>query len=423
MIKERRDNKGRLLNTGESQIRNGSYIYRYTDADGVRRSITSWRLEPSDRGPNNTSDQESLREIEARIKRSMMLNQPPITDDKLTVNDFWERYISMKCEIAESTLVGYIYLYNHHVRQNFGKRKIKTVKYSELKKFYIDKIRSGLNISSISNLHNIMNPLFELAVREGYIPTNPARGLLGEFQRRKDWGQTTREALTLEEQTNLVEFVSKSYEFKQFRPIITMFLGTGMRCGELIGLRWEDVNFEKNIISVNHTLNYDIALDGKCQYYITFPKTKAGIREIPMLADVRETLLEMYKRRLDVSVENQVVIDGYTNFVFKDLYGCVYSNQRINSGLKRIQKKYNAEERERAQKENREPRILPNFTCHHLRHTFCTRLCEANSISLKYLQYLMGHSHPGTTLKVYSSVNAARNQEEMASLEGKFRIR
>ncbi len=358
-----------------------------------------------------------------RIKRSIALNQPPIISDSLTVNDFWERYISLKCEIAESTLVNYIYLYNHHVRQTFGKRKIRTVKYSEVKKLYIDKIRSGLNISSISSLHKIMSPLFELAVREGYISVNPTRGLLSEFQRRKDWGRTSREALTMEEQEILVEYVSKSYEFKQFHPIITLFLGTGLRCGELMGLRWEDVDFEKNIISVNHTLNYKPALDGKCQYYITFPKTKTGVREIPMLLDVKETLLEMYKRRADYNAENQAVIDGYTNFIFRDLYGCVYSNSRVNAGLKRIQKKYNVAEMKQAKEENRKPKLLPSFSCHNLRHTFCTRLCESNAISLKNLQYLMGHQHPSTTLRVYASVTDTRKQEEMALLEGKFRIR
>lgn len=423
MRKERRDNKGRLLLMNEAQLKNGSYSYRYTNTEGARKSVTCWRLLPEDVAPEKYRDQECLRDVETRIQNGLIRGVDHVADRTVSINDFWNKYLSMKVEIAESTLVNYIYLYNKHIRDPFGKRPIEKVRYSDIKRFYIEKMKQGLGVSSIANLHNILSPVFELAVRDGYISTNPASGILTEFQRRKDWNQKKREALTKSEQIALVDFVAGSYNFKGFLPMLTVFLGTGLRAGELAGLTWDDIDFEKNSISVNHTLNYDVALDGKCQFYITFPKTHSGIREIPMLDDVRDTLLALRERRADFNGMNQAVVDGYTNFVFRDLYGSVYSDAKLNANLKRIIAAYNKQEKESAEAEVREPVPLPHITCHHLRHTFCTRLCESGEMSIKSIQYVMGHSHPDTTLRIYASVTDARNREEMAALNGKLKLK
>ena len=109
MARERRDNKGRLLLTGEAQIRNGSYTFRYTDENGVRKSITNWKLLPEDQPPKGDTNPECLRDMENRITDRRTKAMPKKTK---TVNAFWQEYISMKCEIAETTLVRYIYLYN-----------------------------------------------------------------------------------------------------------------------------------------------------------------------------------------------------------------------------------------------------------------------------------------------------------------------
>ncbi len=423
MRKERTDDKGRILLTGESQIANGSYCYRYYGEDGKRKSVSSWKLLPGDIGPDGSEDQECLRDIENRLIQIGRKSTRTVPQkEPCTFDELWKLYLSMKCEIAERTLVSYVYLYNHHLKKPLGRRLVTQIKYSDLRRLYIDKITEGLNISSLSNIHNIISPVLQLAVKEGYIPINPAEGLLGEFQRRKDWNVNHRQALTEKQQNTLVEFASSSYEFKGFMPMLTVFLGTGMRVGELIGLRWDDVDFEENLISVNHTLNYSISLNGKCEYYITVPKTKTGAREIPMMQDVRTTLWELYERRYDFNAQNQVQIDGYTNFVFRDLYGSVYSSAKVNARLKGLVRAYNKAETEKAEQEKREPVLLPEITCHHLRHTFCTRLCE-NGINIKSIQQLMGHSHAETTMRIYMQATASKNREEIASLDGKLRIR
>ena len=74
-----------------------------------------------------------------------------------------------------------------------------------------------------------------------------------------------------------------------------------------------------------------------------------------------------------------------------------------------------------AKKENREPLILPDFSCHHLRHTFCTRLCE-NESNLKVIQTIMGHKNIETTMDIYAEATGTKLQETMEMLSIKLDV-
>lgn len=201
----------------------------------------------------------------------------------MTLNDYWEKYISMKCEISENTLVSYIYLYNRHIRNDFGKRPVDSIKYADVKRFYIRLISYGLNISSISNVHNIIHPVLDLAVREGDIEKNPSENVLAEMRRRKDWGVEHREALTAAQQEALVKYASESYQYRmELFPMLTVFLGTGMRLGELTALTWQDIDFANNVILVRKTLNNKTTLSGKYGYRRRTAQTSCRSRIILM---------------------------------------------------------------------------------------------------------------------------------------------
>lgn len=420
----RKDNKGRALLRNEYQLKNGSYNYRYFDeVTGKRKCITSWRLLPEDVSPDPNDERDCLRNLELIIENAQKRYRRKLPKPGYTLNDYWEKYLSLKCEVAESTLVTYIYMYNKHIRTDLGKRLVTAIREPDVKKFYIRKIgEGGLSISYVEHMANIIEPVLELAVKEGLIDINPARGVIKELRRRKDWNPKVREALTEKEQQALVDFIANSFLYKSFLPCLTVFLGTGMRSGELAGLTWDDVDFDDNTISVNHTLNYKIALNGKCIYYISYPKSRKGVRKIPMLKEVRETFEELYRRKEDFNKDYQPVIDGYTDFIFRDLKGKLMKSDRFNRTLRNAINEYNLLEDASAVLEKREPNLLPKITCHHLRHTFCTRLIQ-NGISIGTVQYLMGHSHASTTLKIYLSVSQSRNKNEMAGIEGKMKLK
>ena len=98
-----------------------------------------------------------------------------------------------------------------------------------------------------------------------------------------------------------------------------------------------------------------------------------------------------------------------------------HNPQTINRTIKRITLNYNEIELERAEKEKREPILLPNFSCHNLRHTFCTRYCE-NESNLKVIQEIMGHKDIATTMEIYAETTSEAKVKSFGNLKGKIRI-
>lgn len=193
-----------------------------------------------------------------------------------------------------------------------------------------------------------------------------------------------------------------------------------MTKAELIGLTWDDCDFTEGIITINHNLVYRQQDSGKCEMHITTPKTESGKRVVPMFQAVRKALLQEKKEQMRNGF-NSTIIDGYSGFVFTNRCGYVHNPQTINRAIKRIYTTCNEQEIERAKKEHRQPVLIPHFSVHNLRHTFCTRFCE-NETDLKIIQEIMGHSDITTTMNIYNEATKERKQESFARLEGKIKI-
>ena len=312
-------------------------------------------------------------------------------------------------------------MYKKYVSEGLGQRSIGSIKYSDIKKFYIHLIKEvGFKPNSMEIIHTILHPVFAVAVRDGLIRTNPTEGVMTEIKKSHDWEKGKRHALTVAQQTAFVSYIAGSSQFAHWLPIFTVLLGTGCRVGEAVGLRWQDCDFEENVISVNHNLIYRVQDSGKCEYHVTTPKTRSGIRIIPMLSEVKKALLGEYDRQLREGF-TKLEVDGYSGFIFQNQLGECLNPHAINRAIDRISKAYNREETERAAKENREPELLPHFSAHNLRHTFCTRFCE-NETNLKIIQEIMGHADISTTMNVYNEATREKKMESFANLEGKIRI-
>ena len=143
-----------------------------------------------------------------------------------------------------------------------------------------------LQANTLDNINTVLHPTFEMAVRNGWLRMNPTSGVMREIKRSHFWEIEPRHALTVPQQRAFTAFLAESREFCGWYPVIMVLLGTGMRIGECLGLRWEDVDFEKRTISVNHNLTQRPLDDGSCRKHISTPKTKAGIRTIPMINEV-----------------------------------------------------------------------------------------------------------------------------------------
>ena len=211
-----------------------------------------------------------------------------------------------------------------------------------------------------------------------------------------------------------MNYLFENHQYQGWKPVITVLIGTGMRIGECLGLRWQDLDFENRTISVNHNLvhrRYDE--EGGC-FHISTPKTEAGVRTIPMIQEVYDAFLEEYQIQQITGFCTQE-IEGYKGFIFASSNGTVTIPSEVNRAIHTIVADYNAEETAKAKKEKRDPVLLPDFSAHVLRHTFCTRLCE-NESNLKVIQSVMGHKDIQTTLDIYAEVSEKKKKEAFDKL-------
>ena len=216
-----------------------------------------------------------------------------------------------------------------------------------------------------------------------------------------------------------MEFIQNSNEFKGWVPVIIVLLGTGMRIGECLGLRWEDVDFENRVITVDHNLtDRPVGKERKCERHIQSTKTAAGERKIPVLDEVFDAFLTEYEIQKCLGF-CQEEIDGYSGFIFSTAHGTLYQVSAVNNAIRRAIEAYNKEETDLAKKEKRDPVLMPRFSAHNLRHTFCTRFCE-NESNLKVIQDIMGHADITTTMDIYAEATQEKKQEVMANLQGKI---
>lgn len=133
---------------------------------------------------------------------------------------------------------------------------------------------------------------------------------------------------------------------------------------------------------------------------------------------------DAFMEELEYQKENgfcDVELDGMTGFIFYNRFGKLHNPSAINRVIKRIYTNYNAEEIVNAAKEGRQPVLIPHFSCHHLRHTFCTRFCE-HETNVKVIQSIMGHADITTTMDIYAEVSEMKKQEAISELSNKYDI-
>lgn len=410
MAKTRKDLRGRSLRKGEVQRASDKrYMYTYTDPLGRRKFIYA-------------NDLTQLREKEEKLLKDQLDGLDIYVAGKATLNETFDRYISTKYNLRESTRSSYLYTYDHYVKETFGLKRIAEIKYSDVLQFYYHLLnQQGISLGTLDSVHCLLHPTFQLAVRDEIIRKNPTDGVMKEISRESGKNRGVRHALTIEQQRCFMEYIANHPIYYHWWPMFTILLGTGCRIGEALGLRWQDLDFENRVISINHSLVYYPANgSNKCVLRVSLPKTDAGIRTIPMLDIVKDAFEMLYEEQKENGF-NETEIDGMSGFIFCNRFGSVPNPQTVNHTIKRIANNYNADEVVRAKKEHRDPIILPNFSCHHLRHTFCTRLCE-NETNLKVIQSIMGHKNIETTLDIYAEATEKKKQESFENLAAKLDI-
>jgi Site-specific recombinase XerD len=248
-------------------------------------------------------------------------------------------------------------------------------------------------------------------VRDHILRSNPSDEVISEIKKKLKGRPEPRHALSIEEQRAFLDYLDKP-EFYRWKPLFVTMFGTGCRVGEIIGLRWSDLDFTNGSISINHNVTYYPRSDKgyRCEFQVSLPKTKAGIRTVPMLEKVKEALELEKKNQKQYGYHSLVELDGMSGFIFCNRFGNLHNPASINREIKRIVDDHNAQEEVKAKREHRDPVMIPRFSCHITRHTFCTRLCE-NETNVKVIQSVMGHKDIQTTLDIYAEVSEKKKKE------------
>ena len=405
MAKAKRKDKSRVvLRTGEIQRKDGTYQYSWTDKNKKRRYVYARTLD-------------NLREKEEQIAKDIS-DGIKAEARYTTLNELYALWKDLKRGLKDNTFENYKYMYETFVRNQIGDKRISMLKKSDIKRFYnylADE--RGLKPATIDNIHTVLHQVLDMAVDDDYIRNNPSNNVLKELKQSHIFKTEKRRGLTRPEQELFLSYLKDTPSVQNWYPVFAVMVGTGLRVGELTGLRWCDVDIEEGTIDVNHTLVYydHRTSEGKrgCYFNVNTPKTEAGNRQVPMLDFVKEAFLMEKERQDMLDVHCEAMVDGYTDFIFIIRFGQPQHQSTLNKAIRRIIRDCNDEQ---FLKDDNPKVLLPHFSCHSLRHTFTTRMCEAG-VNVKVIQDTLGHKDISTTLNIYTDVTKELKRSEFEGLD------
>lgn len=324
---KRRDSNRVVLRKGEVQRENGSYHFCWTDRSGKRHFVYAKTLDEL-RYKEKQIEKDKTDGIKAEARYT-------------TVNDMYDLWKSLKRGLKDNTFENYKYSWESYVRNSIiGGMRISEIKKSDIKRFYnylVD--QRHLKASTIDGIQNVLHQVLDMAVDDNYLRGNPSTNVLKELKKSHVFKSEKRRALTKPEQELFLNYMKQSNTYRHWYPIFAVMIGTGLRVGEVTGLRWCDIDLEAGIISVNHTLVYydhrERTSEQKqgCYFNVNTPKTEASCREVPMLDFVRQAFQIEKETQELLGVRCSVAVDGYSDFIFLNRLGIPFNCGNLNSAI------------------------------------------------------------------------------------------
>jgi site-specific recombinase XerD len=385
MAEKRKDNKGRVLKSGESQRKDSTYMYRYTDIFGKRKYVYAQTLQ-------------ELREKEANIQKDL-IDGIDSTSGDMTVHQLVKKHLSLKQGMRKKTMSAYLAVANVLEQEEFGHRKVAKVKPSDAKKWVVEMSEKGYMYNTIGSMLSVIRPAFQMAIEDNIIRKNPFNFELSSVITKK---ANRRKSLTEDEKNRYLEYIKNSGYYAKYYDEIVILLGTGLRVSELYGLTIKDIDFEGRKIKVERQL----MRVRDTRYYVQETKTENGVRFVPMTTDVYDAFKRVIKNR---NPKVETMVDGVTGFVFLTQNGVPKIAQHLSQQMKRALDHYNRTHESQ----------LPSITPHVLRHTFCTNMAM-KGMNMKTLQYIMGHSDISVTLNVYTHASYEDARAAIEQIESKI---
>lgn len=347
--------------------------------------------------------QKEVKEKLESFKKQMSLGALP-TDDKITLDQWYYTWLfdyRIK-DLKPKSFQKYEGIYRNYIQDTqLGKIKLKDLRATHIQQYYNKLLDMDKKpVSTVKGLNTRLKPCLSEAEKQGYIQKNyckmvtlPKEDKIREIK-----------VLSVLEQKQFIEAI-RGHELE---VLFLTALSTGLRLGEILGLKWNDIDFNNGTLTVNRTIQRvtEISRDGERESKIIeqIPKTKNSIRTIPIpqniLSRLKDHKLEQNKSRLKLW-------ELYSNndYVFCNNLGYTIDDKKPGRNLKSILNKLNIEP----------------IKFHGLRHTYATRLFEAN-VPPKTVQVLMGHYDISITLDIYTHVMEDAKLEAVDKLNDIFTL-
>lgn len=364
-----KDLKGKELGVGISQRSDKFYVGRYTNKHGRRIQKVFLKLQECRQwlADSQYKDEHSNIDIPQEIN----------------VDTWFEYWIGVKKRtVRPNTVRNYTERYHRNIQQVIGEKnlnKVNTIHCQEIMNKMADE---GYRTSTIYQTRIALYNMLDFAYQNDIIMKNPCNKTV-----KSDIGKSSKkmEALTIDTQRDFCKVaVGNSYEY-QYR----FLLQTGLRTGELVGLKWSDIDFKNRILTINRSMEYRHSTG---EWRVGEPKSKSGYRTIPLTDEAIEILkLQKQKNR-----SFKVILMEWSEYVFLCKKGTPIKNSTYDTALFKLCDKAK----------------IPRFSMHVLRHTFATRCIEAG-MKPKTLQTILGHSNIGITMNLYVHTTDEEKHKEI----------
>lgn len=316
-----------------------------------------------------------------------------VEKSKITFEEWFQTWMReyKQSRIKSTTFNTYQKYYEMALKDSLGAKKLTDIRGEHIQKLYNDLSKEDYAIQTIKIISAIINGCFRQALKNGLIERNPVE----QTELPRDTGCVNRkQAMTREQQELFMKYAENSYLFNLF----AVLLRTGMRGGEIRGLKYSDIDKKKKVIHVQRTLVY---IEGK-GYFENTPKTKTSLRDIP-LTDETLKYLDAQKNYWGFKIQS---IDRY---LFCNEEGKELSRDRVQSEIDRIVTRIRSDGNT----------DFPRITAHIFRHTFATRAIE-NGMPPQVLKTILGHSSLAMTMDLYSHVLPDTKLKEMEKIDSAF---
>ncbi len=355
----------------------------YQRSDG--RWVASISLEG---GKRKTFYGKTRKEVQEQLKTALYEQQQGklLTARRQTVGQFLTHWLEdvHKPAVRVRTYVRYEMQLRRHILPALGGMQLAKLTVQHVQKFYAQMLQKGLSPQSVRLLHAMLHKAFDYAVHVDLLPRNICDHVsLPRIEKRE-----TR-ALSLEQALRLLE----TARGHRMEALFVLALVTGMRRGEIVALKWSDVNLTEGVISVQRSL-----VELKGGIIESKPKSSRGYRSI-ILPPFALEALKKHRERQQL-MRREALQWQENDYVFCTSHGTPFAAANLRTAFKALLAK--AE--------------LPDIRFHDLRHSVATLLLELGTHP-KIVQELLGHENIGMTMDIYSHVMPTMQKEAMARLD------